>query len=506
MMPMTAPNHCSLSWLLEKENLNVDIPDIAVNGLSMDSRYIQPGDVFIACAGLQNHGLEFATQAATSGAIAVLAEITSEYLPETIRLLEKQLTIPLIPVSDLTERVSFIAGRYYQYPDRKLSVVGITGTNGKTSCSHFIARAFNGQQKVGVMGTLGNGYADDLQPSTHTTMDPVSVQAQLALFVQQQASMVAMEVSSHALLQNRVASIRFDMAVLTNLSRDHLDYHGSMADYARAKSLLFKMPGLKTAIINADDKLGQKLINELSVSSVNVVAFGRDFAKSNYSQYLRAEKVQALATGLRVTLDSSWGQGEVELPVLGEFNVYNAMVALAVMLNKGMAFSVALERLQNITPVRGRMQLINQQHAPQVVIDFAHTPDALEQALSTLREHVQGNLICVFGCGGNRDKGKRPLMGGIAEALADHVIITDDNPRHESSADIINDILAGVKNQDNVIVEADRAKAIRQAVLMASEKDMVLIAGKGHESYQMQGDLKLPFSDESVARQCLGAA
>ncbi len=503
MMQLSNRNHCSLQWLLEQEDVAVNVPDIAVNGLTMDSRQVVNGDLFIACAGYQSHGLQFAEQAKNAGAVAILAEVNTQWLPEKIKQLETNLGIALIPFSGLAERASFIADRFYGQPSAQLTVIGITGTNGKTSCSHFIARALSGLRRTGVMGTLGNGYADKLEPSTHTTMDPVSVQAHLAMFVEQQADMVAMEVSSHALQQHRVDSVGFDIAVLTNFSRDHLDYHGSMVEYARVKSLLFKMPGLKAAVINADDELGKKLINDLYRTDLKIIAYGHAYDTANHDACIKALTIKPLPDGLALSIVSSWGSGDVVVPVLGRFNAYNAMVALAVMLETGIAFDDALQRLATIRNVSGRMQMIRAGKGPLVVVDFAHTPDALQQSLTSLREHVAADITCVFGCGGDRDAGKRPLMGAIAEKLSDRVVITDDNPRHEKSADIINDILAGTGRGENIYVESDRGRAIAFAICEAAADDVILIAGKGHESAQIVGDLKLPFSDVDTALKCL---
>jgi UDP-N-acetylmuramoyl-L-alanyl-D-glutamate--2,6-diaminopimelate ligase len=505
MMPLQSVNGCALEWLLAKEDVAASIPAMEITGLCMDSRQVVPGDLFLACAGGNAHGLEFLSQAHAQGAIAALAEVTPDWLPEKIVRLGREASIPVIPVAELSARASYIAGRFYGHPSRSLSVIGITGTNGKTSCSHFIARAFAHAGRVGVMGTLGNGYVDELKPSTHTTMDPVSVQAHLNLFAGQGANMVAMEVSSHALQQGRVASVNFDMAVLTNFTRDHLDYHGSMAEYARAKSLLFKMPGLKTAIVNIDDELGKRLADDLKRSAVRVIAYGADFDASAYPLAIKATAIQPMSGSLSVKIASTWGVSELQLPVLGRFNAYNAMVALAVLLEKNVAFEQAIQHLCGIQNVRGRMQMLRAVKGPLVVIDFAHTPDALEQALTSIREHNKGSLTCVFGCGGNRDKGKRPLMGRMAERLADRVIVTDDNPRKEKAEDIISEILAGMQNPQQVVIEPDRAKAIAMAISQSSADDIVLIAGKGHETYQIYGDMKQPFSDESVAQQNLEA-
>lgn len=507
MMAASQNIKVSLSVLLEGVDVIGALPDIEVSGVAMDSRQLAEGDVFLACAGYRSHGLDYLQQAFDAGVKIILADVTSEWLPQKIEALSEKSPVPVIAVSGLGESASLIAGRFYGNPSHELSVIGITGTNGKTSCSQFIANAFEGKRKVAVLGTLGNGFPGDLIPSTHTTMDPVSVQAALALLKIQHAEMVAMEVSSHALQQGRVADVRFDMAVLTNFSRDHLDYHGTMADYASAKSLLFKMPALKSVLINADDELGKRLVDELATSPVRIVAYGESVGRgtdvSAVDAWIGIESVRALPHGLLFTVVSSWGEADVELSLMGRFNVSNAVVALGVMLECGVDFREAINNLALLKTVNGRMEMFSADGGPAVVVDFAHTPDALQQALQSLRDHTSGKLVCVFGCGGERDKGKRPQMGKIAEQLADEVILTDDNPRHEDSVLIIKDILNGMSASEAVHVEQNRAKAIRMAIKRAGKGDVVLVAGKGHESYQVVGDLKLSFSDQQVVQTVL---
>lgn len=503
---MTAPSlqQVALMDLLIGVDVIGDVPPVMIRAVSMDSRCVTAGSLFLACAGQQTHGLEYLQQAVVNGASAVLAEVSSCYLPEDIARLSSDVGVPVIPVSELTSIVSLIAGRFYQHPSRKIPVIGITGTNGKSSSSLFIANAFADIRKVAVLGTLGNGFPEELQPSTHTTMDPVSVQSTLAALYVRQAEMVAMEVSSHALHQGRVADVDFDMAVLTNFSRDHLDYHGTMADYAEAKSLLFKMSSLKSTLINADDELGQRLIKDLENSPVRVVAYAMQATSqslkdlSGVDAWIKAHDVELSTSGVRFGLESSWGNADIELPLMGRFNVYNACVALGVMLECGVEFEQALEGLRRLKSVNGRMEVFRTADKPVVVVDFAHTPDALEQALSSLRSHVDGKLFCVFGCGGDRDKGKRPLMGAIAERKADSVMLTSDNPRSEDPMQIIDDILKGFSQPEKAIIESSRARAIELAIKNAGPGDLVLVAGKGHENVQVVGDLKIPFSDQQT--------
>ena len=506
MMAASELKVMSLTELLAGIEVVGEVPAIGINGMALDSRNLKQGDLFIACAGYQSHGLEYIDDAITNGAEVVLAEVCSNWLPEKITTLSEEKNIAIVPVGALTEAVSLIAGRFYGNPSQEFPMIGITGTNGKTSSSLFVAQAFAGNKKVAVMGTIGNGFPGDLKPSTHTTMDPVSVQATLADLYRRDADMVVMEVSSHALHQGRVADVQFDIAVLTNFSRDHLDYHGTMADYAEAKSLLFRMNKLKAAVINADDDLGQRLIDEMQTSPARVVAYGTtQIDMDKVDAWIRADNIRMLPNGVQFDVLSSWGQASVNLGLIGRFNVQNAMVALAVMLECGVDFKQAITDLQKLETVPGRMELITKDRGPSVIVDFAHTPDALEQVLKSLKAHVNGKLFCVFGCGGDRDKGKRPQMGKVAESLADVVVLTSDNPRSENPDDIIEAIRQGMESAGKAIVEPSRAKAIYLAIEKASKGDMVLVAGKGHEAYQVVGDLKLPFSDQKQVRSALEA-
>lgn len=506
MMAASALNMMSLAELLSGIEVIGDVPAIGISGMSLDSRILKQGDLFIACAGYQSHGLEYIDNAIANGAEVVLAEVCSNWLPEKITELSREKNIVIVPVGALSESVSLIAGRFYGNPSQEFPMIGITGTNGKTSSSLFVAQAFSASKKVAVMGTIGNGFPGELMPSTHTTMDPVSVQATLAELHRRQADMVVMEVSSHALHQGRVADVQFDIAVLTNFSRDHLDYHGTMADYAEAKSLLFRMNNLKSSVINADDDLGQRLIAEMRTSPARVVAYGASAIDvDKVDAWIRADNIRMLPDGVAFDVLSSWGRASVSLGLIGRFNVQNAMVALAVMLECGMDFNQAVANLQKLENVPGRMELIAKAQGPSVVVDFAHTPDALEQVLKSLRAHVDGKLYCVFGCGGDRDKGKRPQMGKVAESLADVLVLTSDNPRSENPDTIIEEIKQGLEFADKAIVEPSRAQAIQLAIHSAARGDVVLVAGKGHEAFQIVGDLKLPFSDQQQVRSALEA-
>jgi len=487
----------------------VDQPAVAhlpVNGLAIDSRRLGPGDLFLACGGLCHHGLDFLQEALARRVVAVLAEPTNTWSPERIAEVARSAGVPVIAVAELGKRAGMLAARYYGEPSRKLAVIGVTGTNGKTSCTHFLAQALGDQESCALVGTLGNGFPERLAAATHTTPDAVGVQALLADFVEDGAKAVAMEVSSHALHQHRVAGVDFDTAVFTNLTRDHLDYHGTMEAYGDAKARLFSNAALRAAVINADDPFGQRLLATLP-TGVAGVAYGIDGVEhAGVDHWLAASEIAVTADGLKLKVVSSWGQGELRAAVLGRFNVHNLLAVLGVLLVRGMPFEAALARVAKVRGVPGRMELFHRPGGPAVVVDYAHTPDALEKLLTGVSEHCDGRLFCVFGCGGDRDRGKRPLMGAVAERFADRVVLTDDNPRTEPGEAIVEQILDGMTDPVAAQVQRDRAAAILAAIREAGPGDWVVVAGKGHEDYQQVGDLKLPFSDREQVQRALGEA
>ena len=486
-----------------------DIPakdNCDVTGLSLNSKTAEPGNVFFALAGTREHGLNFAAEAIQRGVCAVVWEKGSAQ-DDIVMLDDLFHHIPLIPVVDLKKKIGLIAEKYFNEPSRHLSVFGITGTNGKTSCSHFLAQALNHDQKTAVIGTLGNGYVDRLQEASHTTPDALSLHELLAQFAEQQTVNVVMEVSSHGLSQGRVSGISFQLAIFTNLSRDHLDYHGDMVSYGETKKMLFQMPGLQTAVINVDDDFGNGLAKDLQ-GKVNVVRYGVD---PQQECEVRASKVRVDSSGLHFDVITPWGSGIVSSSLLGRFNVGNLLAVLASLLSLNVRFEQAVARVSQLRNVPGRMQRISDKSSdPLIVVDYAHTPDALAKALQSLREHIKGRktgkVWCVFGCGGDRDKGKRPLMGEVAEQYSDHVIITDDNPRTEAASHIVSQILEGILKQQDVTIIHDRVAAIKYVLGRAAPDDAILIAGKGHESYQIIGRERLAYiGDAEVARELLSA-
>jgi len=477
---------------------NADRP---VTGLCADSREVQPGDLFIARRGLRVEGADYIDAALERGAVAALWEPQPDVtaVPVAWRHPASGTPVPVLAMPDLAAQLGEIADRFYANPSRALTITGITGTNCKTSVSHFLAHALSEETPWGVIGTLGTGLVGELTPTTHTTPDVIRVHRILAELRESGAAGVAMEISSHALDQNRVDRVRFDFAVFTNLSRDHLDYHGDMASYAAAKRRLFRWPDLQGAVINADDPAGRALAAELP-SSLPVLRYGLDPARE---PDLLARGVTLIPAGLQAEVVTPAGEGRLNAPLLGRFNLANLLATLGVLLQHGMALETALSRLASLPPVPGRMERFGGGGLPQVVVDYAHTPDALAQVLTALREHRPARLVCVFGCGGDRDRGKRPLMDEVAERLADRVIITDDNPRTEDPAAIRGEILAGVARPGAVTVISDRRAAIHRAVAEAEADDIVLVAGKGHEDWQILAAGRIPFRDADEVQAAL---
>ncbi|MDO5058675.1 MAG: UDP-N-acetylmuramoyl-L-alanyl-D-glutamate--2,6-diaminopimelate ligase [Neisseria sp.] len=463
--------------------------------LHSDSRKIRPGDVFVACQGEYSDGRQYIPAAVGNGAAFVFWDDDGSFAWDS------RLNVPNQGIKNLKERAGMLAAEVYGNFSDGLACWGVTGTNGKTSISQWLAQAadlLGG--KCAVIGTVGNGFWGDLQEATHTTPDPVSVQTLIAGFKQAGATAVAMEVSSHGLDQFRVNGVPFSSAIFTNLTRDHLDYHGSMDSYGEIKARLFYWHGLKNAVINSDDEFGAKLAGRLNrdVPELNVYTYG-----FNGEADIRITAFAASSEGMKVAFDTPWGKGEIASRLLGRFNAQNLAACLGLLCAEGFALADVCRVLGEIRPATGRMDCIMQAEKPLVVVDYAHTSDALEKALATLQEIKSAGaaLWCVFGCGGNRDKGKRPLMGAAASAGAGKVVVTSDNPRMENPDDIIADILPAVPNPEKV--EADRRAAIEYAVVNAAPNDIILIAGKGHETYQDVQGVKHHFSDFEIAEAAL---
>ncbi len=474
---------------------------IGVNGLSIDSRELRAGNLFLACFGRNHDARDYIADALEAGASAVLAESGGAW--QGIRM---QQGVPIVAIDNLAGRCSEIASRFYQCPSESLTVIGITGTNGKTSCCQFIAQLFSTfGLRCGVMGTLGYGIPGDYQETELTTPDAVFTQMALSRMQQQNIEPVAMEVSSVGMHQNRVAAVRFDTAVFTNLTRDHLDYHESMEAYAESKRKLFTMPDLKSAVINLDDPRALSIINAIG-SGVEVLTY----STHNPLATVHAEDYELSRDGFTARINSPIGSGNIQGQLLGCFNLSNMLAAAACALtylpgHQQFSIDELCANLSTLKPVTGRMEIVAAEGGLTTVVDYAHTPDGLRSALAALRDHFEGKIWCVFGCGGNRDKGKRSLMGEIAEQMADRLILTDDNPRHEQGDEIISHILSGIKKPTAVYTERNRAQAINMAVNQAQVGDVVLIAGKGHETYQETDGTRHLFSDTSHVRLAMKA-
>lgn len=473
----------------------INVPDLEVSELVQDSRAVTPGVAFVALAGQRADVLRHAQQAQARGAVAVLSEAALLSFDGTNGNAglnaATDLAIPQIVVPDLAQNLPRLAQRFFADPGAKLSVIGVTGTNGKTSTVQLLAQALS---LLGVrtasQGTLGAGMHGALRPGSHTTPEVLTTYRFLAQSAAAGASHIAMEVSSHALVQQRVQGVPFQVAIFTNLTRDHLDYHGTLEAYGAAKAKLFAWPGLSYAVINCDDPFGVSLL--AATSAKHKLSFGMHPAAQ-----VRASQVQLHAQGSAFRLDSPWGHTEIRCGLLGRFNVSNVLAVLATLGALGFSLSEMAAALKQVTPVPGRMTALGGGSKPLVVVDYAHTPDALEQALKSLREHTRGRLICVFGCGGDRDVGKRAQMGQVAATYADISIVTDDNPRSEDPARIVADIAEGF-GRTPFTVEHERAAAIRLGLSRSGVGDVLLIAGKGHERTQdVAGQLR-DFDDSLV--------
>jgi UDP-N-acetylmuramoyl-L-alanyl-D-glutamate--2,6-diaminopimelate ligase len=485
--------------------------DIRVTDVALDSRSVRPGALFLACRGAARHGLAFADQAVAAGARAILYESDpgAELPPAALEAVRSG-SVYAAAIERLSQQAGAIAGRFFGEPSERLTVAAITGTNGKTTSAYLLAQAFErAGRPAGYLGTLGAGVPGAIRSFGLTTADAVSVQRQLAELGALGAECVAMEVSSHALEQGRVNGVRFRAAAFTNLTRDHLDFHGSMEAYGAAKARLFERE-LDARVLNIDDRFGLELARRferaagrLIVTTRRVGGPGSDTRLAG-AEFVRADDVVALAAGSSLTIESSWGQARLTVPLIGDFNVENVLTVVGVLLSQAVPLERVAAVLGACAAPPGRMQIVTAPPgSPLAVVDYAHTPDALAKALRACRAHCRGKLRVVFGCGGGRDPGKRPLMGRAARELADEVVLTDDNPRHEDPQRIVADILEGMVSRAGVRVEHDRAAAIRGALGRSTAGDAVLIAGKGHEDCQVVGDERRPFSDADVAREFL---
>lgn len=463
---------------------------VLIRELTLDSRKVRPGDLFLAIPGASQDGRAHIGDALARGAAAVA------YEPEGFPVLDNT-EVELLPIRGLAGQLSAIAGRFYGEPSRSLRLIGVTGTNGKTSVSQLLAQALDRLgERCGIIGTLGTGFHGALESGRHTTPDPLAVQATLAGLHRGGARAVAMEVSSHGLQQGRVEALAFDIAVFTNLSRDHLDYHGTMEAYGATKARLFAWPGLACRVINLDDPFGRQLAEQPGAR-----LYGYSLEDTRAAVHCR--NIRFDDEGVSAELVTPHGEGLLRSSLLGRFNLSNLLAVVAALLAMDHPLDDILRLLPTLQGPVGRMQRLGGGDRPLVVVDYAHTPDALEKVLEALRPHVRGRLQCLFGCGGDRDRGKRPLMAAVAERLADDVVVTDDNPRTEDPLLILDEIRTGFANPEAVRFVPGRGEAIARLIAEAGVNDVLLLAGKGHEDYQEINGVREPFSDLEAAARAL---
>lgn len=498
-------NDLSLSQTAQAVLSHLHTLGVDIRGVSDDSRTVQPGDLFLAWPGGHSDGRDYIARAVAHGAVAVLWQDSADFIATS-------LPVPGFGLADLPHLAGELAHLIYAEPSQALWVAGVTGTNGKTTVSQWLAAALSADGvRCGVIGTLGIGFPGELQVSANTTPGAVTLQANLANMRERGAQAVAMEVSSIGLAEGRVNGVAFDVALFTNLTHDHLDYHGSMEAYGTAKAHLFTRASLKRAVINLDDAFGRGLAQQVASAGCPVIAYTQaaEAAEAELGmQVLRAGAVEVTSTGQR--FEVSWGDQclDVQLRAFGAFNISNALAVLGALLSRGVSLAQAITRVEQLLPPPGRMESLGGLRQPLVVVDYAHTPDALNQVLQAMRPAAQtrgGRLVCVFGCGGDRDARKRPLMAQAAAAHADQLIITSDNPRSEAPEAIIEQIWQGVppSAHPKAVRECDRAHAIACAIGQADEADVIVLAGKGHETYQEVAGVRSAFSDWEHAQRAL---
>ena len=477
---------------------------IPIHGLSIDSRLTSQGDLFFALQGLQQHGLQHSQQAIVNGAAAIAWESCNDVLQKDLPT-----EVPCIEIEDLLNKLGYIGQRYYQNCSTDMHIIGVTGTDGKTSVSQFIAQALqNLHASCGVIGTLGYGvYPNFDEEASHTTPDAIRVHGLLNDFYVGNVKHAVIEASSHGLKQGRLNGVSFNTAVFTNLGRDHMDYHDSIEDYGKAKRLLFQSEALENAVINIDDDFGLQLRNEFS-NTLKVITYSTQIDPEGSDSCIRAVNIKHVQNGTTFEIRSSWGDAKLTTQLVGKFNVSNLLAVLGALLAKGIRFNEAVKAVESVQTVTGRLEFISNNVSshetfPSVVIDYAHTPQALMNVLKVLREHCGGKLYCVFGCGGNRDQGKRKLMAEAVEKYADVAVLTDDNPRFEDPEKITDDVRFGFSASYQYSLIHDRRDAISHAIQNAKHQDIVLIAGKGHETMQIIKGKKLPFDDRKIASEVL---
>ncbi len=503
-------NEVALDYLLEgfiDDALVEQCRHITVNALVQDNRKAASGNLFIAHQGYNTHGLLYAQDAVAKGVSVVLWDGDLDNRDEILDSISNK--VLCIQCSGLKQKVGEIASRYYQQPSLSLNVIGVTGTDGKTSIAHFLAQCLDAHDvHCGVLGTLGNGFINDLHPTGLTTVDALMVQKTLSEIQRAGAKHVVMEVSSHGLDQGRVSGIAFTTAVFSNLGIDHLDYHGTLENYGAAKKRLFYTPGLGSAVINLDDEFGREMAKAIR-ENVCVWGYSLEQDISAYQDcadyFVHATAMKAFERGYHLTVATPTGEVSFDVPLLGRFNASNVLAVLSALLVSHISLDNAINSIGAIRSVDGRVEVIAEDNKPVVVVDYAHTEQALSAVCQSIAEHFSGNLWCVFGCGGDRDRSKRPLMAKVAEKYANKIIVTTDNPRHEDPQSIINEVLTGFSSLENVEAVLDRRQAIDIAITNAKPGDVVLLAGKGHETSQIVGDVHIAFDDRRVASELLSS-
>ena len=512
-MSLAKKCYIPLSNLLSGLTNSAQLPEVDVSGVTIDSRAVVEGDCFIALKGTVTDGAHYIQQSISAGAVVVLVDEASE-----VDINRSNISVPVVSINNLTQWVSQIAGRFYSDPSHILNIAAFTGTNGKTTCSQLYAQLMASVSVAGdtvksaYIGTTGYAIADpQLKKNVSTvftdksrghqltTPDAVSAQRILAELADGGSQYIALEASSHSLVQYRLQAVQIDTAVFTNLSRDHLDYHQTIENYAAAKASLFALPSVKTAVINMDDAVGKQIIADLRTDICRLT-----YSLKNQAADIYCKDIVYSASGSSATIQTPWGSGKLKSSLLGEFNLSNLLAVIATACAQGAVLQDCLLAVATLQAVTGRMELISSTIQPQVIVDYAHTPDALEKALCALKPFCEGNLWLVFGCGGNRDIGKRKEMGAVASQYADKVVITNDNPRFESPEKIAQQILEGISC--DVEIELDRRRAIATSIIQADKQDIVLIAGKGHENYQIIENSRIAFSDQEEALAALETA
>lgn len=512
-MSLAKKCYIPLSNLLSGLTNSAQLPEVDVSGVTIDSRAVVEGDCFIALKGTVTDGAHYIQQSISAGAVVVLVDEASE-----VDINRSNISVPVVSINNLTQWVSQIAGRFYSDPSHILNIAAFTGTNGKTTCSQLYAQLMASVSVAGdtvksaYIGTTGYAIAesqlkknvstvftDKSRGHQLTTPDAVSAQRILAELADGGSQYIALEASSHSLVQYRLQAVQIDTAVFTNLSRDHLDYHQTIENYAAAKASLFALPSVKTAVINMDDAVGKQIIADLRTDICRLT-----YSLKNQAADIYCKDIVYSASGSSATIQTPWGSGKLKSSLLGEFNLSNLLAVIATACAQGAVLQDCLLAVATLQAVTGRMELISSTIQPQVIVDYAHTPDALEKALCALKPFCEGNLWLVFGCGGNRDIGKRKEMGAVASQYADKVVITNDNPRFEAPEKIAQQILEGISC--DVEIELDRRRAIATSIIQADKQDIVLIAGKGHENYQIIENSRIAFSDQEEALAALETA